>query len=79
MKTDIDSLSPEETLEVLSYIMNEKVKVLSRFEPEDSAVVTHQSLVCICGDFVTMTEPQPLDVPLTPVAIVGHLHKNEIN
>jgi len=79
LMTNIDEMSSEEALTVFTYLMNNRIKVVARFSPEDADVVTHQSLLCFSGDYVAETEPTQLDVPLAPVAIVGHLHKNEIN
>jgi len=79
LMTELQELSPEDTLTVFTYLMNHRVKVVAKFSPEEGDMVTHQSLLCFCGDYVAETEPTPLDVALAPVALVGHLHKNEIN
>lgn len=60
-------------------MINNKIRLISKFGPEDSDIVTEQTLICICGDFMSMTEPSPLDIPLAPASIVGNIHKNQIN
>jgi len=79
IKDQINFLNEEETLNIFSFLLNDKIKVLAKFYPEEGDVVTHQSLIALCGDYVAETEACELDVPLCPVAIVGHLHKNQIN
>lgn len=79
IKNLINELSAEDTINLFSWMLNEKVDLISKFYPSDGDIVTHMSLVCYCDDYVAETEPEELGIPLTPVAIKAVYAKNEIN
>lgn len=75
----INELTPEDVVNLFSYLINEKVEIITKFYPSQGDVITHQSLVCYYKDYVAESEPSELEVPLTPVAITATLTKSQIN
>lgn len=67
MKTKkiIENWSDKDCLDLVIKLLENRVGVTTGFVPdEDTGILTHQILYISCGDLHTMSQPQPLAVPL---------------
>ena len=61
-------MTDEECLEKFIEFLTDRVTINTKFVLDENDNITHQFLVITCGDFVTVSEPQPLEVILRPAA-----------
>lgn len=59
----------EEVLKQFINLLETRVSVTTEFVQEDSGLITQQILCVRCGDYVSVSEPQALAVPLVPAPI----------
>lgn len=65
---ELAPISDEEILKQLIDWMEDRVAISTGFIPdEDTGVLTHQILQITCGEYTTVSNPEPLAIPLRPV------------
>lgn len=60
----IKKMTDEECLQAAIELLETRVSVTTGFIPNDEGTFTHQVLQISCGDFVTVSQPQPLENPV---------------
>lgn len=62
---DIKEMTDEQCLSTVLQFLDDRVSVSTGLlKDEDTGNVTHQVVRIECGDFVTVSQPQPLETPL---------------
>lgn len=61
---NIEELSDEQCLKTVIEFLENRVGISTGFVPREDGVLTHQVVQITCGEFVTVSTPQPLEVPL---------------
>ena len=61
----IKKMTDEECLNKFLEFLNERITLNTGFVRDpDSGNITHQVVQISCGDYVTVSQPEPLDIPL---------------
>lgn len=61
----IKKMSDEECLSKFIEMLEKRITINTGFVKDpDTEILTHQVLKISCGEYVTISEPEPLDVPL---------------
>jgi len=61
----------EECLKQILDLLESRVSIETSFViDDDTGIVTHQVLKITCGEYVTVSHPEPLEVPLQLAGIV---------
>lgn len=62
----IKKMTDEECLQKFLEFLSERVSINTLFVQDDADNLTHQILQIKCGEFVSVSEPEPLAVVLRP-------------
>ena len=57
-------MSDEECLQTIIQFLEDRVSINTGFVANDEGILTHQVLQITCGEYHTVSQPQPLDMPL---------------
>lgn len=64
---NLKKMTDEQCLTKFIKFLDDRVSIDTIFiQDPDSGVLTHQILKITCGEYATVSQPQPLEVPLTP-------------
>lgn len=65
-----DTRSDEETLKEFLTFLENGIEITTGFIPdEDTGFLTHQVIRITCGEYITVSQPEPLAFPLQPAPI----------
>lgn len=62
----LKKMNDEECLNKFLEFLDTRVSIDTKFVVNDEGNITHQILVIACGEFMTVSQPQPLEVILRP-------------
>lgn len=61
----LKKMNDEECLTKFLEFLNERVQLNTNFvQDPDTGLLTHQLIQITCGEFVTVSQPEPLEYPL---------------
>lgn len=64
MIVNIKEMTDENCLNAAIQLLEQRVSINTGFIPNDEGTFTHQVLQISCGEYVTVSQPQPLEFPL---------------
>lgn len=62
--TEIKTLTDEECLTQFLKFLEERVTIETGFLPDDEGNITHQVIQVTCGEYTSVSQPEPLAVSL---------------
>lgn len=64
--TNITTMTDEECLNAFLEFLKDRVTIETGFMSDEEGNFTHQIIQLGCGDYVSYSEPRPLELPLRP-------------